>query len=325
MATYVLRRLIQAIPILIGISIISFAIVHLAPGDPIDRFRSGRVSQQTIQNLIHLYGLDKPILEQFTSWFTAFWSFPFRADAWGFSFVDGRYVTEKIAEKVPTTLLLMTTALVVTTVVAVPLGILAAVKQYSWADKIITTLATIGYALPSFVLGLLLLYVFNILIRPGSLLHFPSSNMNTPGNEGDVGDVAYHMVLPVASLAIQQIAGWSRYMRSSMLEVLQQDYMRTARAKGLANRRVIFKHGLRNALIPIITLFGLTLPSLLGGAAITETIFTWPGLGYMAVQSVGTNDYPVVLAIVMIGGVAVLLGNLFADVLYGLVDPRIKY
>ena len=325
MATYVLRRLIQAIPILIGISIISFAIVHLAPGDPIDRFRSGRVSQQTIQNLIHLYGLDKPILEQFTSWFTAFWSFPFRADAWGFSFVDGRYVTEKVAEKVPTTMLLMTTALVVTTVVAVPLGILAAVKQYSWADKIITTLATIGYALPSFVLGLLLLYVFNILIRPGSLLHFPSSNMNTPGNEGDVGDVAYHMVLPVASLAIQQIAGWSRYMRSSMLEVLQQDYMRTARAKGLANRRVIFKHGLRNALIPIITLFGLTLPSLLGGAAITETIFTWPGLGYMAVQSVGTNDYPVVLAIVMIGGVAVLLGNLFADVLYGLVDPRIKY
>jgi peptide/nickel transport system permease protein len=325
MATYVLRRLIQAIPILIGISIISFAIVHLAPGDPIDRFRSGRVSQQTIQNLIHLYGLDKPILEQFTSWFSAFWSFPFRADAWGFSFVDGRYVTEKIAEKVPTTLLLMTTALVVTIVVAVPLGILAAVRQYSWADKIITTLATIGYALPSFVLGLLLLYVFNILIRPGSLLHFPSSNMNTPGNEGDIRDIAWHMVLPVSSLAIQQIAGWSRYMRSSMLEVLQQDYMRTARAKGLANRRVIFKHGLRNALIPIITLFGLTLPSLLGGAAITETIFTWPGLGYMAVQSVGTNDYPVVLAIVMIGGVAVLLGNLLADILYGLVDPRIKY
>jgi peptide/nickel transport system permease protein len=325
MATYVLRRVIQAIPILIGISIISFAIVHLAPGDPVDRFRSGRVSQQTIQNLIHLYGLDKPILEQFTSWFTAFWSFPFRADAWGFSFVDGRYVTEKIAEKIPTTLLLMTTALVVTTIVAVPLGILAAVRQYSWADKIITTLATIGYALPSFVLGVLLLYIFNIVIRPGSLLHFPSSNMNTPGNEGDIGDIAWHLVLPVSSLAIQQIAGWSRYMRSSMLEVLQQDYMRTARAKGLRSSRVIFKHGLRNALIPIITLLGLTLPSLIGGAAITESIFTWPGLGYLAVQSVTTNDYPVVLATVMIGGVAVLLGNLLADVLYGLVDPRIKY
>jgi peptide/nickel transport system permease protein len=324
MATYVTRRLIQALPILIGISIVAFAIVHLAPGDPIDRFRSGRVSQQTIQNLIKLYGLDKPVLEQFFSWFTAFWQFPFRSEAWGFSFVDGRPVTEKIAEKIPTTLLLMGTSLVVTTVVAVPLGILAAVKQYSWADKIITTLATVGYALPSFVLGVLLLYTFNIRINSGPL-HFPGYGLQTLGRDGDIGDVAWHLVLPVASLAIQQIAGWSRYMRSSMLEVLHQDYMRTAKAKGLAGSRVLFKHGLRNALIPIITLLGLTLPSLLGGAAITETIFSWPGLGYMAVQSVTTNDYPTILAIVMIGGVMVILGNLVADVLYGFVDPRIKY
>jgi peptide/nickel transport system permease protein len=323
-ATYVTRRLIQAIPILIGISIVAFAIVHFAPGDPIDRFRSGRVSQQTIQNLIRLYGLDKPVLEQFVSWFTAFWQFPFRPEAWGYSFVDGRPVTEKIGEKIPTTLLLMGTSLVVTTIVAVPLGILAAVKQYSWADKIITTMATIGYALPSFVLGVLLLYTFNIRINTGPL-HFPGYGLQTLGKDGDIGDVAWHLVLPVASLAIQQIAGWSRYMRSSMLEVLHQDYMRTAKAKGLAGSRVLFKHGLRNALIPIITLLGLTLPSLLGGAAITETIFSWPGLGYMAVQSVTTNDYPTILAIVMIGGVMVILGNLLADVLYGFVDPRIKY
>jgi peptide/nickel transport system permease protein len=324
MATYVLRRLIQAIPILVGISIVSFAIVHLAPGDPVDRFRSGRVSQQVIQNLIRLYGLDKPILEQFTSWFTAFWQFPWKPEAWGYSFLDGRPVTEKVAEKVPTTLLLMGTSLAVTAIIAVPLGILAAVKQYSWADKIITTLATIGYALPSFVLGILLLFIFNIRIGTGPL-HFPGYGLQTLGKSGDVGDVAWHLVLPVSSLAIQQIAGWSRYMRSSMLEVLQQDYMRTAKAKGLRGSRVLFKHGLRNALIPIITLLGLTLPSLLGGAAITETIFSWPGLGFMAVQSVGTNDYPVVLAIVMIGGAMVILGNLVADVLYGLVDPRIKY
>jgi peptide/nickel transport system permease protein len=325
MATYVLRRLIQAIPILIGISVISFAIIHLAPGDPLDRFRSGRVSPETIRNLARLYGLDKPILEQFTSWFTTFWQFPWKPEAWGFSFIDGRPVTEKIAEKVPTTLLLMGTALAVTAVVAVPLGILAAVKQYSWADKIITTLATIGYALPSFVLGVLLLFTFNIALKPGNPLHFPGYGMQTLGRENDPLDIAWHLVLPVSSLAIQQIAGWSRYMRSSMLEVLQQDYMRTARAKGLAGSRVLFKHGLRNALIPIITLLGLTLPSLLGGAAITETIFSWPGLGLMAVQSVGTNDYPVVLAIVMIGGAMVILGNLIADVLYGFVDPRIKY
>lgn len=324
MATYVLRRLIQAIPIIIGISIVAFAIVNLAPGDPIDRFRSGRVSQRVIQNLIRLYGLDKPLLEQFTSWFTAFWQFPWKPEAWGYSFVDGRPVTEKVAEKIPPTLLLMGTSLAVTTLVAVPLGVLAAIRQYSIADKLITTVATIGYALPSFVLGLLLLYVFNIQISRG-LLHFPGYGIQTLGKDGDVGDIAWHLVLPVSSLAIQQVAGWSRYMRSSMLEVLHQDYMRTATAKGLPRSRVLFKHGLRNALIPIITLLGLTLPSLLAGAAITEYIFSWPGLGQMAVQSVITNDFPVVLAIVMIGSVMVILGNLLADVLYSFVDPRIKY
>jgi peptide/nickel transport system permease protein len=320
MANYVLRRLIQAIPILVGISVIAFLIMYLAPGEPTDRFRSGRVSQQTIQNLIRLYGLDKPLPEQFISWFTAFWQFPFRADAWGFSFVDGRPVTEKVAEKIPTTLLLMGSSLVITTIVAIPLGVLAAVRQYSWADKIITSLATIGYALPSFVLGVLLLYIFNI-----KLHIFPGFGMQSLGRQGDIGDIAWHLVLPVSSLAIQQVAGWSRYMRSSMLEVLHQDYMRTARAKGLAGSRVLFKHGLRNALIPIITLLGLTLPSLLAGAVITETIFSWPGLGFMAVQSVGTNDFPVVMAIVMIGAVMVIIGNLLADILYGFVDPRIKY
>jgi peptide/nickel transport system permease protein len=320
MATYVLRRLIQAIPILIGISVVSFLIINLAPGDPTDRFRSGRVSAETINNLIRLYGLDKPLPEQFFKWFTTFWQFPWNPAAWGYSFVDGRPVVEKVFEKIPPTLELMGTALIVTMIVSIPLGVLAAVKQYSWADKIITTLATIGYALPSFVLGILLLYIFAI-----KLNWFPSFGRQSLGQEGNFGDFLWHLVLPVASLAIQQIAGWSRYMRSSMLEVLQQDYVRTAKAKGLAGRHVIFKHSLKNALLPIITLLGLTLPSLLAGAAITESIFSWPGLGFMAVQSVQTNDFPVILAIVMIGGMMVLLGNLLADVLYGLVDPRIKY
>jgi peptide/nickel transport system permease protein len=320
MATYVLRRLIQAIPILIGISVISFLIIYLAPGDPTDRFRSGRVSPETIQHLIHLYGLDKPLPEQFASWFTAFWQFPFRNDAWGYSFVDGRPVVEKIFEKIPTTLELMLTSLLLTMIVSIPLGVLAAVKQYSWADKIITTMATVGYALPSFVLGILLLYIFSI-----KLNLFPSFGRHTLGQESSFPDYLRHLFLPVCSLAIQQIAGWSRYMRSSMLEVLQQDYVRTARAKGLPGSRVLYKHALKNALLPVITLLGLSLPSLLAGAAITESIFSWPGLGLLAVQSVTTNDFPVVLAIVMIGGMMVLLGNLLADVLYGFVDPRIKY
>ena len=320
MVTFVLRRVIQAVPILIGVSVIAFLIVYLSPGDPVSRFRSGRVSEQVIQNLIRLYGLDRPLPEQFYKWFTAFWQFPWRHDAWGYSFVDGRPVVDKVFEKIPTTLQLMGTSLFVTVVVAVPLGILAAVRQYSWADKIITTLATVGYALPSFVLGLLLLYVFAI-----KLNLFPLFGRQTLGKDGNIPDFLWHLVLPVSSLAIQQIAGWSRYMRSSMLEVLNQDYMRTARAKGLSGRSVLFRHGLRNALIPVITLLGLTLPSLLGGAAITESIFSWPGLGFMTVQSVGTNDYPVVLATVMIGAVMVIFGNLLADVLYSYVDPRIKY
>ena len=320
MATYVLRRLIQAIPILIGISVISFLIINLAPGDPTDRFRSGRVSPETIANLVRLYGLDKPLPEQFVSWFTAFWQFPFRSDTWGYSFVDGRPVVEKIFQKIPTTLELMLTSLVVTMIVSIPLGVLAAVKQYSWADKIITTMATVGYALPSFVLGILLLYIFSI-----KLNLFPSFGRHTLGQESSFPDYLRHLFLPVCSLAIQQIAGWSRYMRSSMLEVLQQDYVRTARAKGLPGSRVLYKHALKNALLPVITLLGLSLPSLLAGAAITESIFSWPGLGLLAVQSVTTNDFPVVLAIVMIGGMMVLLGNLLADVLYGFVDPRIKY
>jgi peptide/nickel transport system permease protein len=166
----------------------------------------------------------------------------------------------------------------------------------------------------------MLLYLFSL-----KLNLFPSFGRYTLGQEGDLGNLLWHLVLPVSSLAIQQIAGWSRYMRASMLEVLQQDYVRTARAKGLSSSRVVYKHALRNALIPVITLLGLTLPSLLGGAAITESIFSWPGLGFLAVDSVRTNDFPVVLATVMIGGVMVLLGNLLADILYGLVDPRIKY
>ena len=319
MATYILRRLIQSIPILIGISVIAFLIVNLAPGSPIDRFQSGRVSPQVIANLIRLYGLDKPLPEQFYRWFTAFWTFPFNHDAWGFSFVDGRRVVDKIFERIPTTLELMGTSLAVTALVAIPLGILSAVKQYSWADKIITLLSTIGYAMPSFWLGLMLLYIFSF-----NLKIFPLFGRHTPGRD-DFPDLVWHLVLPVTSLAIQQIAGWSRYMRSSMLEVLHQDYMRTAKAKGLGNSRILFRHGLRNALIPIITLLGLTIPSLLGGAAITEGVFSWPGLGLLGIQSVIARDYPVVLAVVMVGGAMVLLGNLIADVLYGLVDPRIKY
>ena len=319
MATYILRRCLQAIPILIGIAIICFFIVRLAPGSPVDKFRGGRVSPEVIENIIKLYQLDQPLPQQLWSWLSTFpqvW----RPDAWGYSFTDGKPVLETIMNRVPLTMLLMGTSLILTAIIAIPLGILGAVKQYGKADKTMTIIATIGYAVPTFVLGVMLRNIF-----AAQLQWFPLFGAHTLGREETLPDLMWHLVLPVITLTIVSVAGWSRYMRASMLEVMRQDYIRTAKAKGLASSRVIYKHALRNAMIPIITLFGLSIPVLLGGAAVTEAIFSWPGLGWLGVQSVTNRDYPTVLAFVMIGGVLVILGNLVADILYGLTDPRIKY
>jgi len=320
MARYVVRRLIQAIPIIIGISIITFFIVYSAPGDPFDRFRSNKVSPEVIENLRRVYGLDQPLPVQFFKWFTTFWTFPWDPTAWGYSITDGQPVRDKIFERIPSTLQLMGTSLFLTIIIAIPVGILGAVKQYSIADKTIAVVTTIGYALPTFWLGLILRQIF-----AQQLDLFPLFGKNTFGKEGDLLDLLWHLFLPVLTLTIVGVAGWSRYMRASMLEVLRADYIRTAKAKGLASSRVIFKHALRNALIPIVTLLGLTIPTLLAGAAITEAVFSWPGLGFLGVSAVTERDYPVVLAFAMIGGVMVIIGNLLADVLYGVVDPRIKY
>jgi peptide/nickel transport system permease protein len=320
MARYVVRRLIQAIPILIGISIIVFFVVYLAPGDPFDRFRSNKVSPEVIENLRRVYGLDQPLPVQFWSWFTTFWTFPWDNTAWGYSITDGLPVRDKIFERIPSTLQLMGVSLIATVVIAIPVGILGAVKQYSLSDKAIAIFATIGYALPTFWLGIILRQVF-----AQQLDLFPLFGKHSFGQEGNILDLLWHLFLPALTLTIVGVAGWSRYMRASMLEVLRADYIRTAKAKGLASSRVIFKHALRNALIPIVTLLGLTIPALLTGAAITETVFSWPGLGFLGVSSVTERDYPVVLAFAMMGGAMVIIGNLLADILYAVVDPRIKY
>ncbi|MBA2570244.1 MAG: ABC transporter permease [Chloroflexi bacterium] len=320
------RRGIQAIPIMFGISVIVFLIIYLSPGDPTARFRVPRVPPEQIQALIRAYGLDKPLLEQYVAWITTFVQV-WRPEAWGYSFLNGQPVLDVILGRVPATVRLMGASLIITIIFAIPIGVLAAVKQYSWTDKIITTLATIGYAIPSFLIGLLILYFGGVVLKQwtGGALGFPLFGMESLGKRGDWLDIAWHLVLPVTSLAIQQIAAWARFMRTSMLEVLHQDYVRTARAKGLPRARVLGKHALRNALIPIVTLLGLSVPALLAGAVITETIFSYPGLGSLVVNSVAGRDYPVVLALTMLGGLTVVLGNLLADVLYGVVDPRIKY
>lgn len=339
MGQYLLRRLIQAVPILIGVSMIIFLIVYASPGDPTDRFRTPRVPPEQIEALIRSYGLDKPLPEQYLAWVTTFFhiiDFNGSVDprewvvnwpAWGYSFTDGVPVLEKVMRRLPPTVLLMGVALIVTIIFAIPIGIVAAVRQYSWTDKIITTLATFGYAMPSFLLGVYVLYLGGVLIKQwtAGAVGFPLFGMESLGKRGDPVDIAWHMIMPVTSLAILSIAAWSRFTRSAMLDVLHQDYVRTARAKGLPRRSVIYKHALRNALIPIVTLLGLSIPGLIAGAAITETIFSWPGVGSMFVESVGTKDYPVIMAVAMLSGVAVIAGNLMADVLYAFVDPRIKY
>jgi peptide/nickel transport system permease protein len=330
MGSYVIRRIIQAIPILFGISILIFGIVQLAPGSPVDRFRVPRVPPEQIEALIRLYGLDKPVLEQYVSWITAFVQI-WRIDAWGFSFIDGRPVLTNILERLPATLLLMSTALIVTIIFSVPIGILAAVKQYSWTDKIITSFATIGYAIPSFLLAIYVWYIGGIILRDltgtlfGFEFGFPLFGRQSLGSDGDPLDIAFHLVLPVTALAIQSIAAFSRYLRASMLDVMRQDYVRTARAKGASSSRVIGRHALRNALIPLITLIGLSIPGLIAGAVITEFIFSYPGIGQLTITAIFQNDYPTIYATSMLVGIFVIAGNLVADILYGVVDPRIKY
>jgi peptide/nickel transport system permease protein len=330
MATYVIRRIIQAIPILFGISILIFLIVQLAPGSPIDRFRVPRVPPEQLEALIRLYGLDKPLVEQYIAWITAFVQV-WRIDAWGYSFIDGRPVITNISERVPATILLMGTALIVTIIFSIPIGIIAAVKQYSWTDKIITSFATIGYAIPSFLLGIYIWYLGGIVLRDltdsvfGFEFGFPLFGRQSLGSDGDPVDIAFHLVLPVTALAIQSIAAFSRYLRASMLDVLRQDYVRTAKAKGASGSRVIGRHALRNALIPLITLIGLSIPGLIAGAVITEFIFSYPGLGQLTITAIFQNDYPTIYATAMLIGIMVIVGNLVADILYGVVDPRIKY
>jgi peptide/nickel transport system permease protein len=320
MLSYIIRRLILAIPILFGVALISFLLVYLAPGDPLGQFLVPNVRPEVLDRLREIYGLDKPLPEQFWGWITNYVQV-WREDAWGLSITHRRPVLELIAERTPPTLLLMGSALLLTVVIAIPLGMLAAVKQYSWADKIVTTFATIGYAMPSFVIGTYLLYIGAVWLG-----YFPFGGMTSSLRvAGDPLDVAYHMVLPVSSLAIQSIAGWSRYVRATMLEVMHQDYIRTARAKGLKETTVLIRHGLRNALIPVFTLIGNQFGVILSGSVVIEQVFGLPGLGRVLVDAITQRDYPQIEASVLMFAVGFVFVNLAVDVLYGAIDPRIQY
>ena len=321
MSLYILRRILLMVPLLFGITIISFGVIHLAPGDAasIQTEMSMKASAESRDNLRKLYGLDKPVHEQYIAWLGRFARFDF-----GTSFVDGRKVTDKILERIPVTLGINILSIIVIFSIAIPVGVLSAVRQYSWFDKISTVVVFIGFSTPGFWLALLLMILFGVylgVLPISGIQSVDTSGMNTFEK---ILDIARHLILPVGVSAFGGVAGMSRYSRSSMLEVIRQDYIRTARSKGLTETQVIVRHAFKNALMPIVTIIGLMVPALIGGSVIFETIFAIPGMGKLFIDSVWARDYPTIMGILVIGAGLTLLGNLLADISYALADPRIR-
>ncbi len=324
MIRHVLKRLLFAIPLLFGIATATFFMMQLAPGDPLDMYlepqRQRQVDPEVIELLRIKYGLDQPIHVQYVRWLGNV----VRGD-FGESFRHRRPVRDLLAEAVPYTLQLTVLAVLLDAFIGITLGIISAVKQYSLWDKAVTLGSLIIYAIPGFWLALMLVLVFSV-----NLGWFPTSQTRSMDYEflsfwGKVGDRLWHLILPVFVLGIASAAGTARYMRNKLLEVLSEDYVIAARARGFSEHYVILKHALRNALIPIITIYGMSLPFLLGGATIIETIFAWPGMGRLAVGGVSGRDYPVIMATMLIAAVLTVMGNLLADITYAWVDPRVSY
>jgi peptide/nickel transport system permease protein len=318
---YVIKRLLQALFTLVLAAALSFFIIQLAPGDYLDTLRENpRISPERIDQLRRQYGLDRSWIEQFFLWL---WNIISKGD-FGTSFVYNRSVVSLLWERVPATLLLAITSLVLTWGVAIPLGILAAIKQQKWVDRVLQVLSYTGQGFPSFITALLLLiFAQNTspLFPVGDLTSIDHADLSLLGKILDIG---WHLILPTLALAIAGFAGLQRIMRGQLLDVLRQDYVQTARAKGLPENRVIYVHALRNAINPLITLLGFEFASLLGGAFITENFFNLPGLGRLILQAVQAQDLYLIMASLMMGAVMLILGNLLADLLLKAVDPRIK-
>lgn len=314
MFKYIVKRILIAIPVLIGITIIDYAIMCLA-GSPLEMLQGPRVSEEALANKAIQLGLDKPFYIQYLVWIGQLLQ-----GNLGTSLKSYQPVANMIGSHIGPTLLLMGTSLIVGLAIAVPAGIFSAIHQYKKRDYLVVTLSFVGLSIPGFFLALMLIYLFTV-----KLGWLPSSGMTTLGTDGGFWDVVKHMIMPVIVLAVSVAGSNIRYVRSSMLEILQSDYLRTAKAKGIGRRRVINKHALRNALIPIITVIGMQIPTLFGGSIIVEKIFSWPGLGLMAMNAILGRDYPVIMGVCLLTAVVVLAANLITDILYALVDPTITY
>lgn len=316
MRTYVIRRLIYAVPTLLGISVIVFLITRLSPGDPVRLYTFGalNVTEEDIQALREHYGLTKPLYEQYVSWLLL----AIRGD-FGRSLQYNQPALQLLLERVPNTLQLAFAALVLQLGIGVPLGMIAALRRGTWVDYVIRVLGVIGHAVPQFWLGLLAIIAFSV-----TLGVFPSQGMLTVGRDvWDLPDRLRHIIMPAFALALAGIANYSRYLRTETLDVISQDYVRTAHAKGLRERTVLYVHALRNALIPMVTALGGILAALVSGALVIEQVFTWPGVGLFTYLAARSKDYPVIMAGVIVASVLLVISYLLRDVAYAIVDPRI--
>lgn len=322
MIAYLAKRLAGFVPLLVGISFVSFMVMALAPGSPVDLMTdmNPKASPEAREQLEKYYGLDQPLHVQYGLWLGRIVT----GDL-GTSFSrDRRPVLDKITEALPVTLLINVLDLVLILALAIPIGIYSASRQYSLGDRITTVFVFVGFAMPGFWIALLAMMVFGEQLGWLPISGLRSLDYDSMSMLGKAWDRISHLILPVGISAVTGLAGMSRYMRSSMLEVLRQDYIQTARAKGLSERVVTMRHALRNALLPVVTLLGLSIPGLIGGAVIGETIFAIPGMGRLFYTSVLARDYPVVMGITLIGALLTLVGNLVADLLYVAVDPRLR-
>lgn len=324
---FLLRRIAGAVPLVLGIATIVFFVINLAPGDPVSMYVSPTMSAETMERMRAELGLDEPIHVRYLRWIGAL----ARGDL-GVSFARNQPVTDVLRQILPNTLVLALAAITLAFIGGIAVGVFQAVRQNTAADGTLSVISLFFYSIPSFWLGIMMILVFSLYARnvwewP---LWFPSSGMTSVDHAfltpwGKLQDRAMHLFLPAVSLALVLAGGIARYVRGSMLEVIRQDYVRTARAKGLPERTVIFKHALRNAMIPVVTLFGLYLPLLFSGAIFIEAVFSWPGMGKLVVDAVDQRDYPVVMGASLVFALIVVVGNLVADVLYAVVDPRIRH
>lgn len=316
MASYIIRRTLMAIPLLLGITILSFVIIKAAPGGPVSMLMDPTMKPSDREKFEEKYGLNDPVHIQYFKWLGNMAKGDF-----GNSLIKrGVPVSELIMNRLPNTLLLMIVSTLLAALIAIPFGIYSAMRPYSKLDYTVTVGSFLGIATPNFWFGLMLIMFFSV-----NLGWFPTGGVSTLNAPFSLWDRIHHLILPAIVLATADMAALTRYTRSSMLDVLKQDYIRTALSKGFKEKKVVLKHGLRNGMIPIVTLFGLMLPSFISGAAITEKIFAWPGIGSLFIDSAFQRDYPVIMALTVVSSIFVVIGNLLADILYAIFDPRIEY